>query len=566
MQLAKIPWSRLATGALIALGLAFVITQVASVFTERINWDEFLLMQRGEIAIKLDRIEGGGRPGLGVFAILPFVAGCTDPIDAIVNARLLWAAITVGLLAGLFVLLRLVLRNATGATHAAALGTACVALVPVFMRWSIQVRTDQPALGCVIWGGVALVVSQTRVRMALLGGLFTGLGYLFSQKAIYVGGLTGLLALAMLFIEGTIDLRRDIKRAALFASGIVIPILAYKLIVPLFYVPPVSASFGGGMDTFAYYRTFLGYRVYRGMIPLLYPHLLVAGALMIALTIAYRRRSELRKPLLMAIVVATAGVVVGWFHAAAFPYFWMTLGLFAGASIALAWPAIAAVLGRASIAVAAMAWLLLLFDAAPFARELLQGSQAPQRDSFAFIARNFPASARGFHTEGGLFCRTDPEPFAVYVRQHVVGPFFGPDGERMSAELVQQFRSRPVSFLLTPGLELFPSSVQEFWNSHYVLYDAAVLIAGFRISSDAVQSLDVIVPGTYRWLGSSELVIDGRNLPAQATIDLRAQRYDARTSGQSGMLVLAVTDPPRKTRGAFHSISQLSEIVGGRLW
>ena len=76
----------------------------------------------------------------------------------------------------------------------AAVGVGLLALLPVFLEWSIQVRTDQIAIAGGLWGAVALVASRQRPPLAVVAGLLFGLGYLGSQKLIYVASLGFLLA------------------------------------------------------------------------------------------------------------------------------------------------------------------------------------------------------------------------------------------------------------------------------------------------------------------------------------------------------------------------------------
>lgn len=566
-QLRTLPWSRIGLGAIVLVALGFAITHVATIFSDRINWDEFLLLQRAEIAVKHGRIDGGGRPGLAVILLLPFVADCVDPVDAIVGARILWAFITFALIGGLFASIRLTLRGWSHANHAAALGTACVVLVPVFLRWSVQVRTDQPAIACALWGIVALLASAARPRLAGLGGALIGVGYLFSQKAIYVAGLGALLVFTTQFSEGHRLGKRDLLRVAEMMAGGLLVLLAYRALVGLFFVPPPATSIEGGLKVFDYYRTFLGYRVYTNMLPTVYS-LIAALVLVVAATVvAYRKGSNERQRLLMSLSMASAGIAVGAFHAAAFPYFWMTLGLFFGAGIAVGAPGVVAAIGRAAIAAAVVIWSWLLYWSVPFALELLRETQAPQRTAFAFIDRNLPREALGFHPDGSLFCRDDPRPFPAFVRQNVLRRFYGPRAKPNIDAFVEEFRSRPVSFMITSGLEPFPPPIQEFWSTHYVPYSGPVALAGFRLMPEQEQSIDVIVPGLYRWHGTGELLAGSALVRPGDVISLPRGAMAVKSGASApGILALAVPDPPSDVPARFHSIMHIGEIVGNRLW
>lgn len=559
--------ARAAWIVLAVVGAAFVAHHIALIFHDRINWDEFLLLQRAEVAVKLGRIEGGGRPGLGVIALIPFVSGCSDPIDTINVVRLVWSVFTFALLAGTFALLQRAGRPSTHATPAAALGTACVAFVPVFVHWSVQVRTDQPAVACALWGGVALLASRDRPRLAAAAGLLVGVGYLFSQKAVYVAALCGLVALGHLWVNGGVHLAREARRCGWALVGALVAVLAYNLLVPLFWVPATATSLERGLDTFAYYRKLLGYRVYRSMVPTLYPQILLGLAIVVATVLAYIRKLDERKRLLVALAIAAAGLGVGWFHAAAFPYFWMTLGLFVSVSIGLAWPSVATILGRPSQVLLLVVGCWLAYIAVPYARSLLDQTQAPQRDSFAFIERSFPTTTPGFHADGGMFCRADPHPFHGYIRQNILSDFTGPGSEPRVAAFIDEFRKRPVSFVVTNALELFPAEIQRFWSEHYVPYFAAVAVAGWSIAPGDTRSIDVIVPGRYRWRGAGSLHVGTATvLPAADVVLLRGTVQVHNMGTAPGMLTLAVRDEPHPSPGLFHSPLQIAELRGLVRW
>ena len=178
------------------------------------NWDEFALFHRTERSATTGRLQGGGRPGLAVAAIAPFVGVVTDTMATVIHVRLVWVGVTLGILAGLFFLLRGAVRNSAQRGHAVALGVAMIALVPVFMRWSIQVRTDQPAIAAALWASVALLASRRRPWLAAVAGALFVIGYLCSQKAIYVAALGGTIVLGDLAVDVPADRSRELRRSA----------------------------------------------------------------------------------------------------------------------------------------------------------------------------------------------------------------------------------------------------------------------------------------------------------------------------------------------------------------
>jgi hypothetical protein len=255
--------------------------------------------------------------------------------------------------------------------------------------------------------------------------------------------------------------------------------------------------------------------------------------------------------------------VVIAFHAARFEYFWMTLGLFPAAAAGIALSAIEQMLPsqKARRVFVGTLWTLLISVSVPFAIGMLRDTQRVQRESLAFIDRNFGEQDLGFHPERALFCRLDPQPLPTYFSQHIFWEFLGPDSVARRESLVNEFRERPISFVVeTYRLDQFPPPIRELLNSSYVPYHSAVMIPGFTFSgrSDADRFLDPIVPGTYRWLGNTDsggaVEIEGRHLEQGDTITLDRRRYEARWSGSdTGFLVLAVTDPPNVSTQAFYA-------------
>lgn len=192
---------RVVTAACVVCAVAYVVAHVCAVFTEAIHWDELLLFNRAEESIRTGVLNGGGRPGLIMFFVIVFVDGCDSVVTVTHQARLVWVVFTMLILVGVFELVRRAARGAEYAVIAAVLATAALALVPVFMRWSLHVRSDHPAVMLALWGGVALLASRNRAGWSLAGGVLLGAGYLSSQQALYITALVLLIAAGDMFIE-----------------------------------------------------------------------------------------------------------------------------------------------------------------------------------------------------------------------------------------------------------------------------------------------------------------------------------------------------------------------------
>ena len=549
---------RAAQVAFAVLALGFVATQFAAVFTENINGDEFALLQRGERTIATGHLEGGGRPGLAVIALLPFVDDCTSSVAAVHGARLAWVAVTLALVAGLF----LFLHMATRQWLAACLGTSLLVLVPVFLKFSLHVRTDQPALAAALWGGVAVLASRERRAWALVAGVLFGVGFLFTQKVIYIVGLVGLVAIGELFVERTLAWRRDLVRAAGVAIGAVGAFAAFYLIVPAYFTPKPAMSVDRAFDTFEFLRRAMGFSTYRAMLPTLAPHIIGLLLVVAATIVAGRDDRPHKRSLLIAVATMALGFAVGRFHSSAFPYFWMTLGLLFCTAIALGWPGVAAWLPRAHGPIAAVLVAWCLYHAVPERLANLVDTQVMQKASLAFVDRNFESSRRGFHPEGALFCRRDPDPIPARFNDGIQAAFGGPQRAERIARFIAEHRRRPISFIVaTPRLIHYPREIFELWATHYVDYYGPVKIAGRKLAGSRGErhTFDVIVPGAYEWLvreGSrSRLSIDGAELlPGNMLVLERGNHALVLLDDVSeGMLVLAVKDPPRSTRVPFYT-------------
>ncbi len=548
--------------------VAYVIAHVAATFTESVNWDEYGLLWRADKAVRTGAIDGAGRPGLAVILLYGFVNGCASTESVLDAARLVWAAFTVGILTGVFMLVASARRDSAERWRAAILATACIALVPVFMRWSLQVRTDQPAVLASLWAGVALLATRRRNLWALVAGMLVGVGYLFSQKALYVAGLVAVVTLGDLWRRNA-HCFGDLRRAGMFVVGGVVSLVVYAVVVRVaFQGARNPVSIDAAFDLFAWYREVLGFRVYRGMFSTLIPLVLLVGMAFLALARALRLRDAHARPTVVAIAVLGAGVLVGLFHAAAFPYFWITLGLFPAVAVGLAWPAVRAYFPRASLVVAGGALLLFAVRGIPYRMETLRDTRAIQRQTLEFADR-LPASLRGFHPDGALVCRRDPAPFGMHIRETIARTFTGAHAERNTNALLGELRSRPVSFIVrTFRLEKFPPAVRAFWTEHYVPYHAWVELAGQAVRADeaGTRTMDVIAPGRYRWIAShGELEVGGRTLRANDTIDVLSDVVELRWEGViDGIFVLDVDEPMRPASAPYHAPYPQLELGGLR--
>jgi hypothetical protein len=560
---------RLLPALLLTLALA---AHLAAVFTTSVNWDEFALLARVDETHETGRFQSGGRPGLAVPILLPFVAGCRDEIASVWGARLLWVAFTLALLAGLAALVARLAQHRAAARGDAALALALLALVPAFLEWSIQVRTDQLALCGGLWGGVALLASRRRPPLALLAGALFGVGYLGSQKLFYVAGLVAALALGDALRARDLRPRRDALRLAACALGYALVVAAFRQAVLLHFdvaasaptreLLPSPARAAALASHFEFMRQTLGWSQYRALLPSLGPHALLLLGLVAASAQALRRRS--REPALwLAWVVLALGTALAFFHAAAFAYFWMTLGLFPAVAFALARERIEILLfalrPRALRVARAALWTALLLPAAATSWRLLEDTQQIQRESLAFVHRHFAPGDAGFHPEAGIFCQTG-RSFETYFSQTLYQRFERPDRAARIAKLEGRFRSEPVKFLVQSfRLAQFPPELQRFFAEHYQPYRHAVYVAGSRIAGarGAEGAVELIVPGDYRWLpypDPQQLEIDGRLVAAGAVRGLSAGTHALRFPEDvpAGLLVLALAELPGPAGQRFY--------------
>jgi hypothetical protein len=550
--------------AFVVLCIAFAATHFLALFTDAFNWDEFALLHRAQHAVLTGELQTGGRPGLGVIVLIPFVDGCEHHTKVLVAARMVWCLITLSLVAGAFELF----RRATRSWHAALLGVAAFALVPLFLRWSLQVRTDQPAVALAMWSGVALLVSRDRARWSIVAGLLLGIGYLFSQKAVYIGALVGLVAVGQHYIAEDFQWRRELKRAAGLGVGVLVAIGLYRVVVPLVYSPPRAVSLEVGLDLFKWYKAVLRYRLYPSMLTSVLPQLGLLVLVFVAALRSFRQRTKERRSLLVALAVMLLGYAIGRFHTASFPYFWITIGVFPATAITFGWKGVRAMLPRASSWIAGAAAILMVLLAIRYRAETLHDTQTVQRDSFAFVEQ-LPRGWRGFHTDGALVCRNDPAPFKVYLGQDIQRRLFGAGSAARRREFISEFGSRPVAYLVrTQRFSNFPEEIKKFWKTHYVAYAGPVELAGRSLEGTpgTVISIEIIVAGAYRWHSQLPITVDGRHVAANGTVDLAAGAHRVTlVSGADGeSLVLAVPMPPRPSDTPFYAKILWGELSGLR--
>jgi hypothetical protein len=553
--------------AVLLFAALIVASQWRAAATENINWDEFALLSRAHDTVRTGRLVGGGRPGLAILVLLPIAQGCTNSVTAVVTARRIWLLFVVLYLAGVFALVFLVSPGRRYAWAGASIAVALLALVPVFLRWSLQVRTDQPALMFSVWGAVCLASSSRRAVLAVPAGLLFALGYLSSQKAVYVG----LLALIIFLLTPPKGRSHQFawRRVALIVLITGVSALAavalYGVAVSFFYKLSPLQTFDAALNTFSYYRAVFGYRAYWAMLPSLGAHLVLLGMLMWA---DLSNGKGPAVPILCWLVLAV-GVLIGAFHGGAFPYFWMTLGLFPAVAFGVGWESLAerysGPAGRGFLIAAAT--LLLVFSI-PAAINRHRDTQRTQRASLTFIDRNFDSSARGFHAEGALFCRPDPNPFRIYFADAVLLLLGKESGRERRDAFISEFRTRPVSFLITHRLFRFPEQIDDFWSTHYVVYRDEVMIPGRKMEGRKHdrREFDVIVPGAYNWFGdkaaTAQILIDRHPVEETGSIMLTKgiHEFTLLEDVPRGAIALAVKDEPLPPGFPFYDPQAVREL------
>jgi len=558
----------------VAILLLILAARLAAVFRANVSWDEFGLLHLADATAATGELHSAARPGLAVWLLVPLVRDCADEIAVVREARLLWTGITALFLVGFGLWLGALEPDRARRSSAALLGVALLGLVPAFLATSLQVRTDQIALAGGAFGGWLLLASRRRVPFALAAGACFGAGFLGSQKLLYLLALAGLLAAGQLRLERELAPRREAVRLLLAAAGFAAVILAFEAAASAaFAVPESHAARKGlsseylesGLSLFGFYRNTIGFREYREMLPTLAPHLLALLALAAATPSALRRRGRSADAVLLAWAVVGLGLAVGLFHAAAFRYFWMTLGVFPAVAICLGRDAIRAWLalrtGRLLPAVAPAFAALVAIPAAVEATLLLRDAQAVQRESLAFVHRHFARTDAGFQPETALFCQAGHQAIGTHFSQKIYQRFAGLDREANTARMLGFFRKAPIKFIVQSfRLNQFPVELRRFWAENYQPYRASVFVAGRRLAGlrGDEASFELIVPGRYRWIprgGPHPLAIGERWLRAGEVIDLDAGTHVARFVEDvgDGILVLAVGEPPGQDPLPFYA-------------
>lgn len=556
-----------------ALAAAYVVVRLLAVRTEGVNWDEFAVMHRTAAMLRTHVIQGGGRPGLVELVLAPFVRGCRNGVDAIVEARWVWAAFTVATFVALY---HLVVQARASLAHRddrwpAWAAVAAFALLPPVFGWSVQVRTDQPAVAFALWGSALLVASRTRPRLASAAGVLTGIGYLFTEKALYVSTI-GLSLVAIELVRDD-DRRRAVRdlasRLVVFSAGALVLVSIYRLGVSRFLQMPHGVNVGGQLSTFAHYRRIFGFKAYVALLPHLVPHIavLVLFSASIVRGLAQRRLSSTA---IGAIGLLLLGAAVGWFHAAAFPYFVFTLGLFPAAAIGLGITDALEVLPDRTRAIVGAALLVGVTGPWAFhAARVLRDTQSVQRDALEFVETNLPPEAVAYQVEGAFYCRHDPNPLPVLFRSHIEDRF-GPKAPPAAAEAFRaEFEKRPVrAIALSYMLAAFPGVVQELWMSRYVRYHGPVALPGHRVLGMPGTKLrfDAIATDRYRFRAApgDRISIDGKPVGGGEVTTLGAGPHEIEvlTPRVDGLLHLEVPSAPTTSDQPFYPQRQLDEING----
>lgn len=542
--------------------LVVLVARIVAVFTLNVNWDEFALLDRAVTTVRTGDLVTGGRPGLGTLTLAPIAASCQNAVDAVVQGRMLWTVVVLAAVTAFWFLLRAVLPEGPHRRTALVAAVVLWVLTIPFLRASIQVRTDQPAIMFGLLGGIALLASRRAAPWAIVSGLLFGVGFLFTQKLLYVGGLVAVLAVGQLRIHDDLRLRREAIRTALTGAAFLLVVLGYRAVTARLSVAPHLLPVAGGLAAFEQYHDHVGWAYYRAMLPLLLPH----GIAIISLFVLTAERIlAARRPgaeLMTAWVVVALGLAVMIFHAARFPYFFMVLGLFPAAVGGLVVGPVLDRLGTPGRRAVFLAVLLLPFAGAGtvYALTLTAPTLQHQRASLAFVERNFAREARGFEARGAFACRDDPDPFPVHFLGAVRQQFAGEDRLQRIRDMAGEFRSRPVAFMIPPTGHGYPPELWAFWNTRYVHYHGAVHVPGRTIVGGSGWSGDfeVIVPGRYVWRTGEEvagaLEVGGRRVVPGATILLNDPGYASLRlpDGGEGILVLSLPDAPATDTTSFY--------------
>lgn len=577
------PWMDSRRVVLLCGVIAIVVVRLLSIYTESVNWDEFNIVHNAAWTVQSGELHAGGRPGLAVLVLLPFVADCQNEIVVVQRARILWMLFTLVGLVGFGCLLRQLGQGLSRRNTDALLGVALLALVPDFLVWSIQIRADQLAIAAAMWGGVALMASRRVPGWASASGLLFGLGTLSSQKAVYLIALFGLLAAADVWRARERQFTREGLRCVLCFSAMGMVIVGFYTLMPQIFgagaeahanalsapLPALTAESAGNqlkfqLNVFDYYRSTIGYSQYVEMLPTLVPQLCLAGLMAIAtLRLAVRRRLP-PFSLVVAWAVMALGLAVGLFHAGAFKYFWMTLGVFPAVALVLARESVEALLDswgqplrRGAVV---LFWCVLIVPALVQSVQLLSDTQEVQRQTFDFARSNFEPYEAGFHPEAGLFCSDDANQFPAYFSQLIERKFGVAAGcAECAPNLIREFEQKQVKYVVASfRLTQFPPIVQTFWQENYLPYHGSLMVAGKFLKADRDQGhLELVIDGDYLWLPNkppAEVTIDGKLVRTGERVTLARGGHEVRFSDRdtAGMLVLAMDGPPQLPLRQFY--------------
>jgi hypothetical protein len=557
------------TRAFASILAAWGCLHIAAIFTENINWDEFALLYRVERMVATGMIQGGGRPGAIELVLAPLVRHCNDAVTALREARLITAFATFLAIAALYLLALRLRSDRARPSEGAWLAVALLVFALPFQRWSIQVRTDPFGIAWGLWGMVVWLGVPRRIRNAVVAGVCFGLGYLFTQKVLYVV-LLGVCLRVAVETRGQprTTPRHFLAEVVSCTVAAVTVFAAYRWLLPLFIPLPAQARLDTALETFASYRESFGTALYRGLLAALVPHLVLIALLGAATAHALYTRTA-RGHLAVSWSVLGLAAIVATFHTAMFPYFWITLGLFPALALAYSAEELAQVV-PARIRRFAVGTLIacLLVPAAVYAVQLLDDTQHVQRDALEFVARDFGRERYGFQLEGALSCRHDPEPFPVYFRPHIERAFSGANTDKIAA-FVERFQTKPVHFLIVSHMVgFFPEPIRNFWQQNYRPYYGPVFVVGREVGKDEALRWQVFAPGNYRWQAGderrrSELQVDGTTLRDHETVSLTRGWHELRAIGDGGRLVFSVDSEPKWSSDPFYTTSSIREIIGG---
>jgi uncharacterized metal-binding protein len=551
--------ARVALGAAVGTILSLVfVARVVAIFALDVNWDELALLQRAVTTARTGDLVGGGRPGLATLLLVPFATACRNAVDTVVQARGLWTAFTVAAALVFWYLLRAVLPPARTRTLALATGVGLWVLAPPFLHASTQVRSDQPAILFGLLGGIALLASRRHLGWAAVAGVSLALGFLSSQKLLYVAALVAVLAAGDLVIQAGWRWRREAWRALIAACAFGAVVVGYRELMVAVSSPPSLVPLGQ-LSTFEHYSEHVGWLRYRRLLPMLVAQVVVLLCLLPLSLHWARDRSRDGRQLLVAWAVVAAGVAVLLFHAGRFAYFYMVLGLFPAAVGALA---IGPTLDRLRTpgrraGFLTLIWVPMITLAVLQAATLTIPRQQHQRTSLDWVEHTFPPEASGYHDLGAFACRSDPFPVR-FGEHHVVD--YGPDRREQSIQaLISEFRRRPVHFMIEPFDREFPDELREFWSTRYVRYHGTIHVPGRTIRGGPgwMGSFEVIVPGEYVWRAdpgeAGPLEVDGLLLdPGALVVFPEPGEHSIRLPvGGGGMLVLALDEPPAPDTNRF---------------